>query len=272
MRRRRKRHGILGAIQLFALSRLTSPSQATYSETIDSSGTYAKRTIASNGCPNHYNYCTGKDGAEGCGALGEEGTGTEALVQSYSFEVPANPVLATSVDTTPECSTETIGMAINGVPIYSGAVSANCDILDVDDAAGEWTSFDFCGGHGRCLAMDCTGDYHYHFPASCLETQIGAMSDGHSPQIGWSLDGFPIYGPFGHGGATYGHTAQGCVTDAANGAYCLDECSGLELEDSSLDNFKYRYYFNGPLSDLVTLPTTPMPATSDYPFALKCYK
>jgi hypothetical protein len=78
-------------------------------------------------------------------------------VQSYSFEVPANPVLATSVDTTPECSTETIGMAINGVPIYSGAVSANCDILDVDDAAGEWTSFDFCGGHGRCLAMDCTG-------------------------------------------------------------------------------------------------------------------
>ena len=98
------------------------------------------------------------------------------------------------------------------------------------------------------------------------------MSDGHSPQIGWSLDGFPIYGPFGHGGATYGHTAQGCVTDAANGAYCLDECSGLELEDSSLDNFKYRYYFNGPLSDLVTLPTTPMPATSDYPFALKCYK
>ena len=72
MRRRRKRHGVLGAIQLFALSRLTSPSQATYSETIDSSGTYAKRTIASNGCPNHYNYCTGKDGAEGCGALGEE--------------------------------------------------------------------------------------------------------------------------------------------------------------------------------------------------------
>ena len=31
-----------------------------YSETIDTSGTYAKRTIASNGCPNHCN-CTGKD-------------------------------------------------------------------------------------------------------------------------------------------------------------------------------------------------------------------
>ena len=80
MRRRRKPRNSRRN-SFFALSRLASPSQATYSETIDSSGTYAKRTIASNGCPNHYNYCTGKDGAEGCGALGEEGTGTEALVQ-----------------------------------------------------------------------------------------------------------------------------------------------------------------------------------------------
>ena len=32
------------------------------------------------------------------------------------------------------------------------------------------------------------------------------------------------------------------------------------------------YYFTGPLSDLYTLPTTPMPATTDYPFAMKCYK
>ena len=72
------------------------------------------------------------------------------------------------------------------------------DYFSNEDA--EWTSFDFCGGHGRCLANDCTGDYHYHFPASCLETQIGKLSDGHSPQIGWSLDGFPIYGPYGPDG------------------------------------------------------------------------
>ena len=171
-----------------------------YSETIDTSGTYAKRTIASNGCPNHYNYCTGKDTGT-CGALGAEGTGTEAYVQSYSWDIPANPVIATSVttasvedsSTTVECTTATIAVALNGVPIYGGSVSDDCDILDVTDADAEWTSFDFCGGHARCLGNDCTGDYHYHFPPSCLETQIGAMSDGHSPQIGWSLDGFPIY-------------------------------------------------------------------------------
>ena len=108
---------------------------------------------------------------------------------------------------------------------------------------------------------------HYHFPPSCLETQIGKLSDGHSPLLGWALDGFPIYGPFGPGGVVMAHTSQGC-----SGSYCLDECSGLELEISGLDDFKYRYYFNGPLSDLVSLPTDPKPATTDYPFAFKCYK
>ena len=71
---------------------------ATYQEAIDTSGTYSKRTISSNGCPNHYNVCTGK-GTGVCGTEGVEGTGTEAYVQSYAFEVPANPIIATSVDT-----------------------------------------------------------------------------------------------------------------------------------------------------------------------------
>jgi len=153
------------------------------------------------------------------------------------------------------------------VPIYTGAVGSNADILDVTDSEAEWTSFDFCGGHARCLSFSCDGDYHYHFPASCLETQIGALSDGHSPQVGWSLDGFPIYGSYGPEGVYMTHTDQGCTGD-----YCLDECSGLEMELPDVDEFKYRYYMNGPLSDLETLPTTPMPATSDYPFTLTCYR
>ena len=58
---------------------------ASYSETIDTSGTYAKRTMVSNGCPNHYNLCTGKDCTDGCGATGEEGTATEAIEIAYYF-------------------------------------------------------------------------------------------------------------------------------------------------------------------------------------------
>jgi len=128
--------------------------------------------------------------------LGYEGTATEAVEIAYSIDVPANPVIATESNTWPACEKETIAMALNGVPIYGGAVcSGSCDILDVTDSAAEWTSFDFCGGHARCLAFECNGDYHYHFPPSCLETQIGNMSDGHSPQIGWALDGFPVSRP-----------------------------------------------------------------------------
>ena len=108
---------------------------ATYTETVSGD----KRTVSTTGCPNHYAVCTGKDGAtvsnDGtCGAEGNEGDGTEAFVRDLTFEIPAVPVIATEVDTTPECSTSEIGVSLNGVPIYGGAVSADCDILDVDDS------------------------------------------------------------------------------------------------------------------------------------------
>ena len=36
---------------------------------------------------------------------------------------------------------------------------------------------------------EMTGDYHYHFPPSCLLAAIGDMASGHSPHIGWAYDG-----------------------------------------------------------------------------------
>ena len=250
---------------------------ATYAETIDTSGTYAKRNVVTNGCPNHYNLCTGKDGTDGCGAVGEEGDGTQATEQDHDFDIPLYPILATSTTDWPGCVTYEIGVALNGVPIYGGAVSDDCGwsyggdcsacILDVEDDDAEWTSFDFCGGHGRCLGSDCSG-YHYHFPPTCLEDQIGSMSDGHSPQVGWSFDGFPVYGPFGPGGVAIAN----CGADGADATYCQDECGGYAGELSGVDDFTYRYYFSGPLSDLYSLPTDPRPATTDYPFAMACYK
>ena len=111
---------------------------STYSEAITTDGSYQKRTITASGCPNHYNYCTGKGPTDTCGALGAEGAGTEALVQDYSWDIPANPVIATSITTTSvtdasttvECTTASIAIALNGVPIYGGSVSGSCDILD----------------------------------------------------------------------------------------------------------------------------------------------
>jgi hypothetical protein len=253
---------------------------ASYEETIDTSSTIQTRTIVSNGCPNHVCLCTGKEGTSGCGAVGEEGTGTEAQVQDYEWVIPAKPVIASEV-TDVSCQTDDVAVALNGVPIYTGAVDSDCDsstmegILDVTDEDAEWTSFDYCGGHARNLPnLEVVGDYHYHFPPSCLETQIvdtveqtAAFAAGHSPQIGWSLDGFPIYGPFTVDGLATSHTSQGCTGD-----YCLDDCGGLQMELPEVDNFKYRYYMAGPLSDLVSLPTDPKPAESDYPFSLNCYR
>ena len=233
---------------------------ATYTEAIDSSGTYAKRTITSSGCPNHYNVCTGK-GFGVCGAIGVEGTGTEGTDQGKSIEIPASPVIATST-TDMTCSLGAMAIALNGVSIYSGAVDDQCTQLDVDATNSEWTSFDFCSGHAAA-----GGDYHYHFPPSCLLAQIGDLPDGHSPQIGWSYDGFPIYGPKGPSGVSMTHSSQGC-----SGTYCLDACSGLEMELPSVDNFMYRYYITGDVSDLVSLPGDPKPASTDAPITIACYK
>merc|ERR1719399_1738413 len=147
-----------------------------------------------------------------------------------------------------------IAIALNGVSIYGGAVDTSCASINVDDIASEWTSFDCCSGHSQR-----EGDYHYHFPPSCLLMQIGDFSDGHSPQIGWAYDGFPIYGPKGPGGVDmrYGGAHGPCT-----GSYCLDECGGLELELLSVDKFKYRYYLVGATSDLSTLPADPKPSAA----------
>ena len=217
---------------------------ALHYQAIDTSGSVATRTITSTGCPNHYSICTGKAGLTGCGGIGEEGTASEAKDQSKAYVIPANPVIA-SATTSVACDVGAIGIALNGVSLYSGAVDASCNLLDTTDDTSEWTAFDMCSGHS-----EMTGDYHYHFPPSCLIAQAEATNptaSGHSPQIGWAQDGFPIYGPLYTGGV---------VISQDN----LDDCSGNEEELPAIDNFKYRYYFTGDTSNLRALPSHPKPA------------
>ena len=150
-----------------------------------------------------------------------------------------------------------VATALNGVSIYSGAVDNTCTLVDPDDAASEWVDFDMCSGHSQMQ-----GDYHYHFPPSCLIAQAEAANPtgtGHSPQIGWAWDGFPIYGPLYTGGVELTHAD-------------VDACSGIQEELPALDKFKYRYYVIGSTSNLYALPSHPKPAASSYPFTPKCYK
>ena len=130
------------------------------------------------------------------------------------FVIPAEPVIAkNSADF--ECNMGAIGIALNGIQLYGGAVDRTddddpgCELLDVSSDRGEWMGFDFCSGHTG--GANGFNPYHYHFPPSCLLDQAGKRARGehhrsttnvsHSPQIGWALDGFPVYGPRGPNGS-----------------------------------------------------------------------
>ena len=100
--------------------------------------------------------------------------------------------------------------------------------------------------------------------------QVAAYDDGHSPQIGWSYDGFPIYGPLGLGGIEI----RNCGADGAHETYCQDECGGVEGAISGIDEFTYRYYMTGKVSDLDSLPSDPKPDDADlyFPYTIACYR
>ena len=249
-------------------------SSASYSETISMAQGVTKRTIVTNGCPNHESYCTGKPGpAPTCKDKGEQGSDTEAVEQDVNVDIPANPILKSSY--TPgelDCSMGAIAYALNGIGFYSGAVGydadGNCPQLDVADPEAEWISFDCCTGHS-----DYDAAYHYHFPPSCLLAQANKaapISDGHSAQVGWAQDGFPIYGPLGPGGVEI----RNCGTSGAHATYCQDECGGYEGELPGVDNYKYRYYITGKVNDLNSLPSYPKPDDLDlyFPFTIRCHR
>ncbi len=76
---------------------------------------------------------------------------------------------------------------------------------------GEFQTFDACLGH-----QPGTGQYHYHVTPVCLRAELNdnitilrnsrtgpayaEQTSGwrHSPILGWALDGYPIYGPYGY--------------------------------------------------------------------------
>ena len=271
-------------------------SSAAYTETISTAQGVEKRTIVSAGCPNHESYCTGKPANKDvCDEEGLKGDGTEATDQDLNVDVPANPKLldaddwaavladaatvpaATATETAStsslDCEMGGIAYALNGVVFYSGAVDNSqadppCPQLAIDDPTAEWISFDCCSGHSSG-----TGGYHYHFPPSCLIAQANKeapIAGGHSAQIGWAQDGFPIYGPLGPGGVEI----RNCGASGADATYCQDKCGGYEGELPGVDNYKYRYYITGKVSDLNALPSNPKPDDLDlyFPFTLRCHR
>jgi hypothetical protein len=143
--------------------------------------------------------------------------------QTVNWSLPATPRVAAKPSCLPRGP---IGIAVNGVAIFSAQ-----DLADRDALAHE--TQDVCQGH-----PERTGQYHYHSVTTCLLTQR------HNGQVGWALDGFPIFGPVDDRGRP--------LTNAD-----LDECHG-RTETVTLDGRRVRTYVYR--------------ATFEYPYTVGCFR
>jgi hypothetical protein len=75
-----------------------------------------------------------------------------------------------------------IGFAVNGVAFYNPFDANMTDASNIMDR---------CCGH-----PSPDNRYHYHKYPICVNTPFADKGEGHSPIIGFALDGLPIYGPY----------------------------------------------------------------------------
>jgi len=211
--------------------------------------------ITGNGVPNYPPKVLGFNVADGWNApvvggfqtfkLSENNEGASGgnnpnriVVATETFRIPLSPVInATATDT----ALGTVGVAVNGMPIYN-------PFEDPNQTAAIGRIFSGCCGHPQL-----TGVYHYHKYPTCLRLlkgdvwqsekekcdEIDALLDsgGHSPLIGFALDGWPVYGPVGwkdtsRASKLLKSSYTGSNDTAGNPTYVaasgdLDDCNGL---------------------------------------------
>lgn len=146
-----------------------------------------------------------------------------------NYILPAIPEIASS----PSC----VGFGPSGISLSGSAIYHGSSTLGTDAAAHEM--LDRFGGH-----TDGTETYHYHFPAVDLQNHIDQYENGHSGLMGYMLDGFGIYGPYGE---------EGELLTSSD----LDECHGHKhpvLWDGEMIEI-YHYHW-----------------TYDFPYNIGCYK
>ncbi len=179
--------------------------------------------------------------------------------------LPANPV-----KTQKATRVKVPGYAFNGVSFDPGAG----EFYQGDPSLG-WQYEPLSGAVNLGLDenhahVQPTGKYHYHGLPTGLLKEFGTRPDAHSPQIGWAVDGFPIYALYGFvdingdGGVTElkssyrlksgarptgerqpGGTYDGTFT--ADYEYVadlgdLDECNGRMTITPDFPNGTYAYY------------------------------
>lgn len=148
---------------------------------------------------------------------------------TVNYTLPAIPTIASS----PTC----VGFGPSGISLSGSAIYHGASTLGTDAAAHEM--LDRFGGH-----TDGTERYHYHYPTQDLQDHIHSHTSGHSPLMGYMLDGFGIYGPYGEDGKLLK-------------SIDLDECHGhthsIEWDGAMINLYHYHW-------------------TYDFPYNIGCYK
>ena len=112
--------------------------------------------------------------------------------QNFVYKIPLAPQKNTGTATT--VGLGHIGIWTNGVSIFnvSDAMSYNnAGVWNRNAYYWEGVGFDGCLGHPQQQ-----GEYHHHVSPKCLYNQTD--STHHSPIIGYSFDGFPVYGAYAY--------------------------------------------------------------------------
>ena len=186
-----------------------------------------KRIITGNALPNHP---TGVFPiTPGSPAYRYDGNPNVISEHEVLYTLPAIPEIASN----PSC----VFFGPSGISLSGSAIYHGSSTLGNDAAAHEM--LDRFGGH-----TDGTERYHYHFPSQDLQDHIHPHTSGHSPLMGYMLDGFGIYGPYGEDGE---------LLSSAD----LDECHGHEhsvLWDGQMIDL-YHYHW-----------------TYDFPYNIGCFK
>lgn len=226
--------------------------------------------VTGNGVPNYIPTLVGLDVSEGWNTplnggfeslkLSEENEGSSGNNNPNSiaeaeevFRVPLTPVNNASATDT---ELGTVGVSLNGVPIFN-------PFEDPDETAAYGRIFSSCCGHPQQQ-----GQYHYHKYPTCLRLikddfktekdkcdEIDALlvEGGHSPLLGFAVDGWPVYGPVGwrsaqaQTGVIMLSSYTGSADSSGNASYVegsgdLDECGGLVSPTPEFPEGIYHYH------------------------------
>ena len=111
--------------------------------------------------------------------------------QDFTFEITRTPVEALDKVSTP---LGTIGVAVNGVVFFNPKAALTEQRGNVDYEINAVAQHDELGIDDGSGHPQENGIYHYH---SDPRLMYDKDPNNHSPLLGYALDGFPIYGPYG---------------------------------------------------------------------------